>query len=167
MELIALIGFVVVVLLVVFTRMFGKKTIEEFEEPVCEITYESKGGLLTKAERSFFGVLEQAVGNSFRIFAKVRVADVLAPKKGLEPGDRQSAFNKIRAKHFDFVLCDPASLDIRAVVELNDKSHQQSQRSDRDEFLRSACGFAQIPMIEVAAKRGYSVETLRGNLAEI
>ena len=78
-----------------------------------------------------------------------------------------SAFNKISAKHFDFVLYDPASLGMRAVIEFNDKSHKQHRRANRHEFLRAACSYAEVPLIEVAAKRGYSVEALRGELAGV
>lgn len=155
-----LIGLIIVVAVV---RSIGNQS----AAPAEELPYVTKGSLLTKAERSFFGVLEQAVGSDLRVFAKVRVADVIAPKQGLARGDWQSAFNKISAKHFDFVLCDPASLNVRAVVELNDSSHKRTGRADRDEFLRSACAYAQVPLIEFTTKRGYSVDALRTDLAGI
>lgn len=163
MEVTTIAALAALIILVVLVKSFGGASVKKLQEH----PYEPHGSLLTRAERSFFGVLEQAVANNFRVFAKVRVADVLKPKKGLARGDWQSAFNKISAKHFDFVLCDPASLDIRAVVELNDKSHQRTRRTDRDDFLRAACSHAQVPLVVIAAKRGYSVEALRDELAGI
>lgn len=62
--------------------------------------------LLTPAERSFYGVLISAVGDSALVFSKVRVADVLKPQKGLDRSNWQRAFNRISSKHFDFVLCN-------------------------------------------------------------
>ena len=41
------------------------------------LPYESKGNLLTPAERSFLTVLDQVVGTQYRIMAQVRLADVI------------------------------------------------------------------------------------------
>ena len=89
MDLTAIVGFVVLVILVILIKSIGSSSARKTQE----LPYEPKGSLLTRAERSFFGVLEQAVGSNFRIFAKVRVADVLTPKKGRARGERQSAVN--------------------------------------------------------------------------
>jgi hypothetical protein len=72
-----------------------------------EYSYALRGALLTPAEVRFYHALKEAVGEEFVIFSKVRVADILTPQAGLGQGDWQRAFNKISAKHFDFVLCDP------------------------------------------------------------
>lgn len=72
--------------------------------------YQKCETLFTPAERSFLGVLQQAVGNNAAIFAKVRVADIVEPKTGLSRSARQKAFNKISAKRFDFLLCDKEDL---------------------------------------------------------
>ena len=129
--------------------------------------YQQKDRLFTAAERSFLGVLDMAAAGTYRVFGKVRVADVLATAKGLDNSTRASLFNRIRAKHFDFVLCDPKTLDVKAVVELNDKSHESKHRKARDEFLRDACQDAGLPLREVQAQRSYSVEALRQMLRDI
>jgi hypothetical protein len=49
--------------------------------------YQKAGSLFSPAERSFLGVLNQVVGGDVRILAKVRVADVITPKKGLSRSD--------------------------------------------------------------------------------
>ena len=116
---------------------------------------------LTPAERSFIGVLEQAVGSNRRVFAKVRVADVITPEKGLSRSDWQSAFNRISKKHFDYVLCDPNTLKVREVVELNDSSHKAPDRRKRDEFLRIACDSASLKLVTIKAARSYVVRDVR------
>lgn len=73
MELTAVAGIIVLVVVIAIVKWIGSSS----KAPTQELPYAPRGGLLTKAERSFFGVLEQAVGNDLRIFAKVRVADVL------------------------------------------------------------------------------------------
>jgi len=120
------------------------------------LPYRKLDALLTPAERSFFGVLQLAIKARLLIFAKVRVADILTTAKGLSNSERQSAFNRIKAKHFDFVLCDPDHLGVVCVLELDDKSHKKASRQQRDNFLDSACEAAGVPLIHFQAKAAYA-----------
>jgi len=61
--------------------------------------YTKKPALFSPAERSFLGVLEQAIGEKYQIFGKVRVADIVEPQRGLDNSRRHKAFNRISAKH--------------------------------------------------------------------
>lgn len=126
--------------------------------------YRRKHYLLSKAERSFYGVLRQAAGSDSLVFCKVRVADVLAPAQGLGNKDWRIALNRIVAKHFDFVLCDPESLVVKGVVELHDKSHKSKSRASRDRLLRDACASADLRLFEFEARAGYNVHQLRAVL---
>lgn len=119
--------------------------------------YRRKPYLLSKAERSFYGVLTQAVGDKALIFSKVRVADVLAPQKGLNRSNWQQAFNKISAKHVDLLLCDPQDCAVKLAIELDDASHGSGKRQKRDAFLEQACESAGLPLLRTRAARGYGV----------
>lgn len=81
--------------------------------------------LFSAAERSFLGVLDLAVAQQYRVFGKVRVADILLPAKGLNRSHWRIAFNKIAAKHFDYVLCDKETLAVIAMIELDDNCSDQ------------------------------------------
>ena len=65
---------------------------------VGEFPYQQAGPLFTPAERSFLGVLDQVVAGRARVFGKVRVGDVLSPRKGLQRGASSTARNKIDRK---------------------------------------------------------------------
>ncbi|MEX0618613.1 MAG: DUF2726 domain-containing protein [Pseudohongiellaceae bacterium] len=123
--------------------------------------YRLNPSLLSPAERSFFGVLSQAAGDSVLIFAKVRVADVIKPQSRQNKSNWQRAFNKISSKHFDFVLCHRNDLSIYCVVELNDKSHRAQSRKTRDRFLAGACESAGLQLLQVEAKKSYRISELR------
>jgi len=123
--------------------------------------YQKAGELFSPAERSFLGVLNQAVGDDAKIFGKVRVADVVAPIKGLSRSDWQKAFNKISGKHFDFILCSNDDLSVICAIELDDKSHQKKSRQRRDEFLNRACKAADVPLVQVPAKSSYVIDEIR------
>src|SRR5438477_5055222 len=70
------------------------------------LPYERIEKLFSPAERSFFGVLEQIFGDEYRILGKVRLADIIRPRRGLSNSACTSAFNRISGKHVDFAICD-------------------------------------------------------------
>lgn len=149
--------FIVVVTMVLANLKRGQAQLKS------KCLFKKRDALFTAAERSFLGVLDQATCGRYRVFAKVRVADVLTPATN-NNSQRVSLFNKISAKHFDFVLCDPGTMDVKLVVELNDKSHRSKARAERDKLLRDACNNAGLALVEVPAKRGYSLEVIRRQL---
>ena len=128
--------------------------------------YEKIPTLFTNAERSFYGVLNQAVGTEVDIFGKVRVADIIKPEKGSPRSTWQKLFNKIAKKHFDFVLCDKKDLSVLCVIELDDASHNSKKRQDRDEFLDKACEAAGVPIVHIPAKKAYVIDEVKGQLAQ-
>ena len=127
--------------------------------------YRINDPFLSKAELSFFGVLRQAVGDKAIVLAKVRIADVLATNKGLNNSQRQTAFNKIQSKHFDFVICSNESATVLAAVELDDSSHNRKAQIKRDAFVNNAAEAASLPLLRVPAKNAYPIAQLREQLA--
>ena len=121
--------------------------------------------LFSAAERSFLGVLDQAVGPEHRVFGKVRVADVAMVNRGLSRSARQAAVNRVGSRHFDFVVCRASDLSVVCAIELNDKSHASEQAQDRDAIKRNVCKAINLPLLEVVAKRSYSVPELQEQLA--
>ena len=152
------------VVIIVIALVFAKSLKGRVSGPE-DYPYQKAGPLFTPAERSFYGVLSQAVGTNATIFGKVRVADIATPRKGLARSIWQRAFNKISAKHFDFVLCDSHDLSVICVLELDDSSHKASKRQQRDEFLTGVCSAADIPFIRVPAKAGYVISEIQALLA--
>jgi len=110
------------------------------------------------------GVLDQAVSNDYRVFGKVRVADVISPAKGMSRKNWQIAFNKISSKHFDYVLCTKDKLDVIAVIELDDKSHNSKKAKARDKLLEGACDSADLKLIRFPARPTYQVNSVRDKI---
>jgi len=122
------------------------------------LPYEKQDYLLSKAERSFFGVLERVTRGKYLVFAKVRLADVV-----LVPSDtpsRQSHFNRIQSKHVDFLICDMAEVRPLLAIELDDSSHQKDRRKTRDAFVESALEAAGLPLLRVPVQKAYSAEEI-------
>jgi Protein of unknown function (DUF2726) len=125
------------------------------------LSYERRDRLFSAAERSFLGVLEQIVGEEYRVIGKVRIADIIRPRKGLPIGARISAFNRITSKHIDFAVCDPKTLQVIGVIELDDSSHNRIDRQLRDKFVDAALSSAGVPLVRIPAQRAYSPAEIR------
>ena len=136
-------------------------------KPGDGLAFISRDVLFTPAERSFLGVLEQALDSRYRVFGKVRLGDIVKPAKGLSPGKRTTAMNRINQKHVDFLICTAADLALVGVLELDDKSHEREDRARRDDFVDKALAMAKIPVVHFPAKKGYAVQEVRARLAEI
>jgi hypothetical protein len=151
---------IVAILMVALDRRSQKS-----EPARTALPYQRTKALFSPAERSFLGVLHQAVGGNATVLGKVRVADVAEPTAGLNGSERQRAFNRISGKHFDFLLCDSKNLSILCAIELDDRSHQTKSRDQRDEFLKGVCEAAGVPLVQVPAKSGYVIDDVKRMLA--
>ena len=126
------------------------------------LAYRKRDHLLTAAERSFYGVLLQVIDKRYHVAWKVRIADVL-----WIPGattDRQRHLNRILAKHLDFVLCHPESSAPILAIELDDSSHREGKRRQRDSFVDAALDAAELPLLRVPARRSYSPQELADSI---
>lgn len=130
------------------------------------IRFTPKSTLVRTEELRFLHVLEQALGPEYRVFAMVRVADVV----NVLSSDRsrwQSMFNQISCKHFDFVVCRPSDLAVLFAVELNGSSHDRYDRRQRDKFLAEVCAAAGLPLFWFPVQTRYSVEMVRATLLQL
>ena len=152
---------IVIFLLVVIATAFIKTPARK------GYNYQKRGALFTPAERSFISILDQAISDDYRIFGKVRVADILNPAKGMDRKNWQVAFNKISSKHFDYILCSKETLDVVAAIELDDKSHSSARAKKRDSLLEGACDSAGLPLIRFQAKAGYQLQSVRTQIETV
>ncbi|MDA0148345.1 DUF2726 domain-containing protein [Vibrio sp. LaRot3] len=127
--------------------------------------YQSRKTLVTKSELAFYRALTVSVRNRHLVFSKVRIADVLSPKKGeYDKSNWRRAFNQIACKHYDFVLCDPETLDIHMVIELDDSSHERGDRKERDAFVDAATASAGLTFKRFKVQKSYDYFELENEL---
>ena len=127
--------------------------------------YYLRKSLFTPAERSFLGVMEANLPSDVRVFGKVRLEDILGVKSGLERGERQAARNRINRKHVDFLLVRSTDLAPLAGIELDDSSHEEEDRQQRDAFVDSAFASAGLPLLHVPVQKSYNAAELKSAVA--
>lgn len=75
---------------------------------------------------------EIAEVKGYIVCPKVRLLDIIEPQR--DHKKYKTLFYKIQAKHVDFVICDK-DMHIKAIVELDDNSHYDTKRKERDDFI--------------------------------
>ncbi|HQQ62675.1 MAG TPA: DUF2726 domain-containing protein [Pseudomonadales bacterium] len=123
-------------------------------------SYVRRDCFFTAAERSFLQLLEEATGNQFRIFAHVRLGDLIDVGSG-ESEAAKYFQNRINSKHVDFVLCDASTLAIVGAIEIDDVSYDDERRKAREKFINDVLGNAKIPLIRFSALGKYSDKEVR------
>ncbi|WGW01750.1 DUF2726 domain-containing protein [Vibrio sp. YMD68] len=154
--------FIVVVLLVVFFVFVQKRLVRN--ESIKDSAYKRKGAILSVQESAIYNALVAAVGDHGIVLAKVNLSNVLTPVAT----DKKNWFvanNRIAKSYFDFVICDPRSLEVRVAIELDNGRELDKGKVDRQKLLMHVCKSASIPLIGTSIKHSYQVGRLRRLLA--
>ena len=164
MELFLIVALVIVVAVVV-AKVLSSRQREESEIQE-NLPYQAKDSILTDAEKSFYNNLKQCVGNRGVIFPKVGLKDVIFVSKGAG-NEYMKWLNKINKKHVDFLICEPVTMKPLGGIELDDFSHTQKNKYERDVFVEQVYKSANLELIRFSAKSGYTVSEIEEQLALI
>lgn len=126
-----------------------------------KLSYVARPALLTQGEMAFYRALRRALFGHLGVSFKTRLADILHCPSSLW---NTTHGRQIAQKHVDFVLFDPETTAILAVIELDDRSHALQERRRRDLFLNQALHGASIPLLRVCAAAWYDLNELRGKV---
>lgn len=115
------------------TKTQNKEREERKPLPV-EGAYKKRWLLTYNEKDAYKKLLDAASEVGYTIFSKVRLLDLLEPVSGK---NYKSYFYKVQAKHVDFVLLDK-KLVARCIIDLDDSSHDEKDRKERDSFVDKA-----------------------------
>lgn len=122
----------------------GNRTLSLLQRRIC---YQAKP-FLTDRERRFYRELSQGLsGTSLQVMAQVRLVDVVQTAPGLNRADALSLFRRISRWHCDFVILDVRSFTVKAIVELDDRTHLRPERQRRDAIFNVVVAQAGIPLL--------------------
>lgn len=154
--------FIVVAILVVFFVVVQRRYLKQDE--LKDSAYKKKGPLLNTKETAFYNALIAAVGQHGVVMSKVNLSNVITP---LATDKKQwfIASNRIAKSYFDYVVCDPRTLEVRVAIELDDGKELNKGKIDRQKLLIHVCKSAGIPLIGTNIKHSYQVGRLRRLLA--
>lgn len=123
--------------------------------------FNKKTAMYSTTERSFYQMLESAVGKEYKILSRVRLTDIVEPRDSTAAKTKRSALIKASAKTVDFVLCNKNSLSVVGVVDLVNNEGKNGHRAQKDWFVNGALEAAGVPHIRIKIKSGYKTEDIR------
>lgn len=148
------------VILALLRHFFSKATpaVQTSEISTVKYRYRQRKKFCKEEELAFLPILKRAAGGSISVFCKVHAAYVLIPRIELSIENWNLSFDKIVAKHFDYVLCSTIDMSILCVVMLYT---QKNKKLNTDKFLLKACRSAGIPVVKISAEKEYTAAECR------
>lgn len=129
---------IAVVLITIFLR--GKQTAKK-----KDFQYRAKDCIVTNAEAKFFWKLDRVINGKYFIFPQAHLSTILNYKV---PGQNwDAARNHINRKSVDYVICDKETLKPVYAIELDDNTHNYSDRQKRDKEVERIFQCADIPLV--------------------
>ncbi|PCH95464.1 MAG: hypothetical protein COB83_08535 [Gammaproteobacteria bacterium] len=122
--------------------------------------FDSKLAVFTPAEKNFQNLLEQAMGNKYRIINRVKLADIVTIRNGVSNRASQSAATNAEGKYLDFVICDRNSMKLLGAIDLVD-TQGKGYKIKKDWFVSGALEAATIPHIRIKIKANYTIDEIR------
>jgi uncharacterized protein DUF2726 len=113
--------------------------------------------LLSPTELVFYNALNAAIGDRFLILLKVGLRDLC---EITHRDVNQAAFNRIATKQVDFVLCDQVTLAPVVAIDLDDSSHYERQRADRDAFINELFRVIGVALIRHRVQAAYDTAAI-------
>ncbi|MFA0085595.1 DUF2726 domain-containing protein [Vibrio sp. 10N.261.51.F12] len=131
------------------------------QEDTKTYRYKSKGPILSAPQTAFYNALREAVGEHGLILTKVNLSNVVVPTQTANKKQWFIANNVIAKSYFDFVVCDPRTLQPRVVIEYDDGQKLHKGKIERQKLIMQVCKSAELPLIGASVKLSYQVSKLR------
>jgi hypothetical protein len=128
------------------------------------LPYRVRDDFLSPAEFSFYKILSSLAGTRLTVQSKVRLADIFFVAR---PNENMAFFNRIAQRHLDFLVCDSKTMKPLLGIELDDSSHQRSDREERDEFVEQVFQAARLPLLRVPVQREYDPREIAAQIAPL
>jgi len=130
-------------------------------EPGLAFPFKKKSNLFTPVERTFLGLIEEAVGNEFRILCRVKMGDILTIHQNADKKTSKNAASRAGNKHLDFVLCSKEDMSPIIAIDLVHNNGKDGYKSQRDFYVSGALDAAHIPHVRIKVRSGYKAQDIR------
>ena len=92
--------------------------------------YYLKNSIVTPVEKWMYNIIKDELTEEYFVAPKVGIKDFVGVKKG---NNYMKYFGHIAQRHIDFLVCKKDTLSPAFGIEIDDTSHEQQNRKDRDQ----------------------------------
>lgn len=150
-----LILFAMISLIVIVALLASRLNDNSFPFP-----FDRKNAIFTPAEKNFQNLVEQALGNKYRIVNRVKLSDIVTIRNGVSSRASQTAVTNAENKYLDFAICERDSMKLCGVIDLVD-TKGKGYKIKKDWFVSGALEAASIPHIRIKVKANYTLDEIR------
>lgn len=129
--------------------------------------FSRREALFSPAERNLWQKLTRAVGEDVRVFAKVRLADLVRVRPELNLTEANDFQDKIRSVSLDFTICHRSHFGIAAAVLLDGKNQDKNREKTDVDLIHGALAAAGIPLLRLSPEKNYTIDTLRREIRRV
>ena len=158
-KLLILIGIIGLIVLVI--EILKKSNDKVIEKKLYD--YKKKQFFLSRAEHECYDALMIAVGEKYYVFPQVHLPTIVDNK--VVGQNWRGAFKHINEKSVDFVLCDKAYIAPQLVIELDDRTHERTDRIERDKEVERILEGAGLPLLRLENHGRFDPQILSEKIA--
>ena len=120
--------------------------------------YDVRKNLISKSEQGFFNAIKSSVPEGYYVFPQINLASFI---------DRtdDARFHNELFRNVDFLVTD-AEYKPKFIIEINDQTHLNNERRERDEKILKICEEAGIPILKFWTSYGITPEYIKGRINE-
>lgn len=120
---------IVVVIALIADRLIPKKK-AGLKEKYDLNRYYLKNSIVTPVEKWMYNIIKDELTEEYFVAPKVGIKDFVGVKKG---NNYMKYFGHIAQRHIDFLVCKKETLSPAFGIEIDDTSHEQQNRKDREQ----------------------------------
>lgn len=112
----------------------------------CEYLYQLKRSLMTRNEQNYYAAILKILPSEYHLFPQVNLAAFITRTDN-------SKYRNELFRNVDFLITDDR-YSPKAIIEINDNTHTESGRKERDQKVRYICEEAGIPIVKLWTSYG-------------
>ena len=120
--------------------------------------YETKRTLISKSERGYFEAIKQSLPEGYCVFPQINLASFISRTDG-------ARFHNELFRNVDFLITDLEYVP-KLVIEINDQTHFNNERKERDERVKKICEEAGVPILKLWTSYGVNQDYIKNKIAE-
>ena len=120
--------------------------------------YDVRKTLISKSEQGFFNAIKSSIPEGYHVFPQINLASFI---------DRtdDARFHNELFRNVDFLITDDKYTP-KFIIEINDQTHLNNERKERDEKVLKICEEAGIPILTLWTSYGINPEYIKGRINE-
>lgn len=137
---------------VIYTNdpMSEQRKVNYFQPVNQYLPYRMITSVLTPREKTaYYIIFNYCTKNNLALFSKIRLADFITPQNTSYNRDFYLWFNKISAKHVDFLIVQQGSFRPLLAIEIDDTTHYRADRKERDIFVNNIYFSIGLPVLHL------------------